>query len=167
MRSAALVACLALAACSGAPERTANLQAPQDLESAAIERGLVPDPHGSDLSGVYAWDGGRACIVPGREDGYRIGAFIDLGDRMGCSGGGRASRTGAVLHVELGDAGCGFDARLDGERIAFPDALPQACESLCSGRASFAGTQAVRLSDAIAEARALRDPQGRLLCASN
>jgi hypothetical protein len=52
---------LALTACSGG--QSGNAQAPQDLETAAIERGLVRNPDDSDLTGLYARDTDRICVV--------------------------------------------------------------------------------------------------------
>ncbi len=85
----ALALALLLAGCSGAQQPAGNAQVPQDLESAAIERGMVRDPKDSEIAGLYARDTDRVCIV-GDESGYRIGAFVDYGDRITCSGSGSA-----------------------------------------------------------------------------
>jgi len=160
-RSIALL--LLLAGCSpGGP--SAKPQQPQDLESAAIARGLVRDPRDREIAGLYARDTDRLCIVP-RDSGYRIGAYVDYGEHIACSGAGRLSRAGTVLHVELSPV-CGFEARVVANRILFPVAIPDGCAKLCTGRASFSALAASRISDAVSEARALRDPKGRRLCAS-
>jgi len=160
-RSIALL--LFLAGCSpGGP--STKPQAPQDLESAAIARGLVRDPKDSEIAGLYARDTDRLCIVP-RDSGYRIGAYVDYGDRVSCSGAGKLSRVGTVLHVELSSM-CSFNARVEGNRIVFPGAVPDGCAKLCTGRASFSALAALRISEAVSEAQALRDPQGRRLCAN-
>jgi hypothetical protein len=157
-----LVVLLALAACSGGPDR-GNDQQPQDLESAAIERGLVRDPDDSDLTGLYARDTDRICITR-TGSRYRIGGYVDYGDRLTCSGSGTVERSGETLHIALGKQGCSFDAHYDGDRIKFPGALPDACKALCTGRASFTGLEATRLSESSAEAAAMRDASGRRLC---
>lgn len=150
-----------LGACSSEPA-IENLSTAADLESAAIERGLVRDPDATAIVGLYARDTDRVCIVPdGR--GLRIGAFVDYGDDVTCSGAGSLTRSGERLRVDLG-AGCAFDARYDGERIGFPAAMPAACANLCAKRASFAALEAVRLSDSQSEARAMRDADHKLLC---
>jgi hypothetical protein len=160
---AALALLLALGACSGG-QPAANLQQPQDLESAAIERGLVPDPDDSNVEGLYARDTDRICVVRSGSE-YRIGAYVDYGDRITCSGSGRLERSGGTLRISLGAGeGCSFDARFDGERIAFPGALPDACSKLCARRASYAGLEVTRMSDSAAEAAAMRDASGRRLC---
>ncbi len=153
---------LLLAACSGG-QGGGNAQAPQDLESAAIERGLVRDPEDSDLTGLYARDTDRICIVRAGSR-YRIGAHVDYGERITCSGAGTVERNGATLRVTLGKSGCDFDAQYDGERIKFPGVLPDACKPLCTRRASFTGLEVARLSESAAEAAAMRDAGGRRLC---
>ncbi len=161
----ALLPLLALAACSGGTQPAPKAEPPQDLERAAIERGLVRDPKDSEIAGLYARDTDRVCIVPDQQLGYRIGAFVDYGDRITCSGSGTVGRVGETLHVELGgDEACSFDARFDGEKISFPGALPEGCNKYCARRASFAGLEVTRLSESAAEAAAMRDASGRRLC---
>lgn len=165
MRIAAAAPLALLAACSGGGAGS-NTATPQDLESAAIERGLVSDPDGSDLTGLYARDTDRVCIVRNR-DSYRIGAFVDYGDGLSCTGTGTVSRAGEALSVTLrGRNGvtCSFDARFDGEHIRFPATVPPDCASFCGPRASFAALSAERLSSSEAEARALRSAEGKRLC---
>jgi hypothetical protein len=162
-----LAVALLLTGCSaGQPQR--NAAQPQDLESAAVERGLVRDPKDTEIAGLYARDTDRICIVPDEQLGYKIGAFVDYGDRITCSGTGRASRVGAALHIEFGDDGsCSFDAKYDGDKIAFPGALPDGCNKFCARRASYAGLEVTRLSESAAEAAAMRDANGKRLCGGN
>lgn len=160
---ATLALALLLAGCSGNQPRE-NAAQPQDLESAAIERGLVRDPKDTGIVGLYARDTDRICIVPAG-DGYRIGAYVDYGERITCSGAGSVTRVGEVLHIRLGDKdACSFDARFDGDHIRFPGALPDGCTAFCARRASYAGLEVSRLSESTAEARAMRDAAGRRLC---
>ena len=154
---------LLLSACSGG-DAPPNAAEPQDLESAAVERGLVRDPRDTDVVGLYARDTDRVCIVR-RDDGYRIGAFVDYGDRITCTGSGKLTRSGETLHIELGEGeACSFEARFDGEKIRFPGNMPDGCRQLCAQRASYAGLEVERLSESAAEAAALRDPAGKALC---
>ncbi|MGK6355278.1 hypothetical protein ACMGDH_08615 [Sphingomonas sp. DT-207] len=165
MRAGAPLAALLLAACSGG-QPPGNAQQPQDLESAAIERGLVRDPAEGDIAGVYARDADRLCIVP-EGDAYRIGAHVDYGDGIACSATGTLHRSGARLRVRFGSGeACSFDAHLDGDNIRFPGVLPDGCKTFCRGRASYAGLEAARMSESTAEARAMRDTAGRRLCGS-
>lgn len=159
----ALALLLLLAGCSGKPPE--NVAQPEDLEHAAIDRGMVRDPRDTEIAGLYARDTDRVCIVHA-DSGYRIGAFVDYGDRITCSGSGTVTRVGETLHVQLGaDAdGCSFDARFDGDKIYFPGDLPGECLKLCARRASYAGLEVSRLSESEAEARAMRDSSGKPLC---
>lgn len=136
---------------------------PPDLETAAISAGLVPNPDDSDVTGLYARDTDRICLVPAK-DAYRAGVTIDYGDGQGCAGSGTATRAGATVHFDLDRPGCSFDARFDGDRIVFPAQLPDACRKQCAGRASLEALDVERLSESVSEASTLRDPRGRLLC---
>jgi hypothetical protein len=157
---------LLLSACtsSKAPE---NAAVPEDLEKAAIERGMVRDPRDTEIAGLYARDTDRVCIVPDGQ-GYKIGAFVDYGDKITCSGSGTVARVGEKLRIELGSGEgedkCGFNARFDGDKIYFPGNVPDACAKLCARRASYAGLEVARMSESTAEAAAMRDSAGRQLC---
>lgn len=135
-----------------------------DLESAAIAAGVIADPANTDITGLFARDTDRVCLVPDRLN-YRIGVFVDYGDQQQCSGTGSVSRVGETLHIDFKSApGCDFEARFEGDRILFPGKLPEACEKLCSRRASMAALDVRRLSDSVSEASTLRDAKGRMLC---
>ena len=153
-----------LASCPRVERGMADVAAPS-LETAAVLRGLVRDPSDVEPVGLYARDTDRVCVVR-RGGGYRIGAYVDYGEGIGCNGVGAASRSGERLRVTLGD-GCDFDARFDGDRVVFPAALPDACARLCGGRASFAALTVLRLSESASEAAAMRDARGRLPCATD
>lgn len=159
---------LLLAACArgGEGQGAGNGATAPDLETAAIAAGVIPDPANSDITGLYARDTDRLCVVPAAL-GFRIGAFVDYGPRQFCSGSGTATRAGEVLRVKFDNVdGCEFDARYEGDRIVFPGKLPAACDKLCVGRASLAALDAALLGNAVAEASAMRDGTGRLLCAT-
>jgi hypothetical protein len=148
---------LLLSACSQAPPGPPVSQA-ADLETAAIERGLVRDPASVSLDGLYARDTDRLCIV-----GERIGVSVDYRDGVHCSGAGRVERSDERLRVDLG-RGCSFEAHYDVDRIVFPAVTPEQCRRMCNGRASFAALEVSRLSSSIAEAATMRDARGRLPC---
>lgn len=167
-RALALASLMLLAACGARADRTAadNAAVASDLESAAIAAGVIPDPTSSDITGLYARDGDRLCVVP-EQLNFRIGAFIDYGGTQSCSGSGTATRAGEVLHVRFDHAeGCEFDARYEGDRIVFPGRVPAACDRLCTGRASLAAMDAALLSNSLSEASAMRNGKGWLLCAT-
>lgn len=162
-RGAAALLLIAVASCPPRAETIAVPPAP-DLETAAIARGLVRDPRGVDIVGLYVRETDRLCIVRDGA-GHRIGATVDYGEGIACNGAGRLTRSGGALRVSLG-AGCDFDARFDGDRIAFPARLPDGCAALCKRRATLAAVSVSRLSDSAAEAATMRDTRGRLPCAT-
>lgn len=170
MRRVLAVALLLVAGCSTHSDppagNNASAVAPTGLEAAAIEAGVIPDPNNTDITGLYARDTDRVCIVPS-VTAYRVGVFVDYGDEQGCGGSGTVTRVGENLHLELDDAaGCSFDARFEGDRIVFPGRLPDACQKLCTRRASIAALDVGRLSESVSEASTLRDSRGKLLCGS-
>lgn len=159
MRQAFILA-LMLAACDSTPSPPDNTPGGR-LEAAAIARGLVADPAKAGLTGVWASDTDRLCVVPDGK-GLRIGASVDYGEGQACAASGNVDRNGDRLKFTLGD--CKFDARFDGERIVLPAELPQACARACSGRASLTALAVERLSESVSEAASLRGPNGKLLC---
>ncbi len=120
------------------------------------------DPDDASLAGLYARDTDRLCLI-GDGGTYRIGALVDYGQGMDCSGRGTATRADTVLRIEL-EKGCAFDATIADERIVFPARLPATCKALCRSRASLGALTVDRMSGVDAEALALRDPRGRMLC---
>lgn len=163
MRSAVALAFL-LAACGGdgPPERRESPGA--QLEAAAIEAGLVPDPNRPSLVGTWSRGTDRVCIAPGRVEEQRIGVLIDYGEGEGCVASGTVRRSGERLDVRFGS--CRIDARFDGGRIGFPAEVDEGCARFCSGDASMAALSVEQVSGSAAEATALRAPSGRLLCGS-
>jgi hypothetical protein len=160
-----LLGLLLLAACSEQPQAANTVtDAPSsDLEAAAIQAGVIPDPNHSDVAGLYERETDRVCVVP-RGDSYRIGLVVDYGEQH-CGGSGIVTQDGERLGVTFPAAsGCSFDARFEGDRIVFPGQVPDACAALCDGRASIAGLRVDRLSDSVSEASSLRDAKGRMLC---
>lgn len=160
-RALTALALLALASCPRAAMQSPDPDAP-DLETAAIERGLVIDPRDREIAGLYARETDRLCLVR-RGGSYRVGVSTDLGDDIACSAAGTVERSGDRLQVTLGQ-GCGFAARLDGERITFPARLPDACARACTRRATLAALSVTRLSESQAEASTMRDAGGHQPC---
>ena len=132
------------------------------LEAAAVTAGLVPDPARATITGMWSRDSDRMCIVPGDKRDLRVGAVVDYGEGAGCIGSGTARRSRDGLAVTFG--ACRIDASFDGARIVFPAEVSSACESLCTGRASFAAMDVAQVSESVSEAKALRAPSGRQLC---
>lgn len=149
---------LAATACSRDPARQQS--AGDRLEIAAQAAGVVIDPNGP-LTGAWARDTDRVCVVQGA-GGTRIGAVVDYGEGQACAASGTLERSGERVRVTFG--ACRFDARFDGERLSFPAEIPDACDRLCTGRASLAALSVERQGESVSEAATLRGPDGALLC---
>lgn len=160
MRRVLLLA-VVLGGCGRAPSNTVADSAGARLEAAAETAGIVPNPHAL-LQGSWARDTDRVCVV-GTDKTARIGVSVDYGEDQACAATGTVARSGDTLKLAFG--ACRFDAKFDGDRIMFPADIPDACESLCTGRASLAALAVDRLSESRSEASALRSSKGRFLCA--
>ena len=159
MKRAVLLA-LMLGGCGQGPATPGADSAGARLEAAAETAGIVPGPK-APLQGSWARDTDRVCVV-GTERTARIGVSIDYGEDQACAASGTVERSGDALKLAFG--ACKFDARFDGDRIVFPADVPEACESLCTGRASLAALTVDRLSESRSEAATLRSTKRKLLC---
>jgi len=155
-----LLLALMLGGCGREPKIVAADSAGARLEAAAETAGIVPDPN-APLQGSWARDTDRVCVV-GTEKTARIGVSVDYGEDQACAASGTVERSGDALKLAFGT--CKFDARFDGDRIVFPTEVPEACEALCTGRASLAALTVDRLSESRSEAGTLRSTKGKLLC---
>lgn len=162
-------ALLLIPGCNSSPNKSVAFADPAaQLEATAVERGLVRASDDLDPVGVYARGSDRLCIAAAKAGAneatsFRAGVTVDYGDSHACSASGTATRAGDQLMLTLGP-NCRFEARIDGDVIRFPGAIAAGCSSACIGRASLSGLSVERISDADAEAVALRDRGGRMLC---
>jgi hypothetical protein len=157
----AVLALLMLAGCGGgASEENAGAQ----LEAAAIARGVIADPASLRVVGAYGRGADRMCVAE-IDGGLKVGVDVAYGGDLGCTARGTAKQDGEDIDITLdGAEGCRFTARFDGDALALPGRLPEACATFCDAPASLAGLTVDRLSDAAAEVRAMRGQQGSLLC---
>jgi len=155
-----LLLALMLGGCGREPATAVADSAGARLEAAAETAGIVPDPN-APLQGSWARDTDRVCVV-GTDKIARVGVSVDYGEDQSCAGSGTVERSGDALKLAFGT--CKFDARFDGDRIVFPAEVPEACETLCTGRASLAALTVDRLSESRSEAGTLRSTKGKLLC---
>ncbi|BCA61637.1 hypothetical protein HMP09_0871 [Sphingomonas sp. HMP9] len=151
---------LALGGCGTKPSNAVADSAGARLEAAAQTAGIVPDPN-APLQGSWARDTDRVCVV-GTGKTSRIGVSVEYGEDQACAASGTVEWSGNALKLAFG--ACTFDARFDGDRIVFPADVPEACEALCTGRASLAAVTVDRLSESRSEAATLRSSGGKLLC---
>jgi hypothetical protein len=155
---------MALAACGGESSNNPG-KAGEQLETAAIEAGLVAKAEDVTPVGAYGRGSDTACIVP-NGSGFAIAIEVTYGEGINCSARGTASATGERLSIAL-DAkdGCRFDAQLSEGVLRLPGSVPEGCQALCDARASLSGLAVDKLSDLEAEARAMRGNDGSLMCA--
>jgi hypothetical protein len=157
---------LLLTACSGGQNRNGNAQAPQDLESAAIERGLVRDPDDSDLTGTLC-PRHRPDLRRPEGLGYRIGAYVDYGDRITCSGTGTVEPQREALISSLATRTIAISTRIiDGDHIKFPGRSPKGARNSARAAPPTPGLEVARLSESVAEATAMRDASGKRCAAT-
>ncbi|WP_214019129.1 hypothetical protein, partial [Escherichia coli] len=93
VKRAALLLVLVLGGCHRAEPKPAATPTPVGLEAAAIQAGVIPDPASTDITGLYARESDRVCIVPSAT-AYRIGVFVDYDDQQNCGGSGTVTRVG-------------------------------------------------------------------------
>lgn len=166
MRAAAAV--LLLVGCSGeaAPEAEDATGISRALDRVAIRSGQLPDPQALSAPGAYGADTNigedRACVV-GNARALRVGLLVAYGTGGECVGRGAGEVDGGRLRMTL-ERGCEMDARLDGDGLILPGAVSSECQSLCTGRASWAGVTIPKASDSAADALAITDGRGRALC---
>jgi len=159
---AILLLALVVAGCDRAPSATTGDSAGARLEAAAERAGIVSDPD-APLEGAWARDTDRLCVV-GTGKTSRIGVSVDYGEDQGCAATGVAEREGTALRLTFGD--CRIVAQYDGDRIVFPAIVADACQALCTGRATLAAVTVDRQSMARSEALTLRSSKGTRLCSS-
>lgn len=127
-------------------------------------------PSGARLTGLYEGDSGarrnQLCVVEREGRAASFGFIVwGEGDRN-CSGTGLARREGERLRLLLdGDEGCALDARLEGERITFPEAIPAECARYyCGAGTAMEKAEFTRVGASEADARRAADLVGEPLC---
>ena len=153
-------AALLVAACSREPSVAETPGA--RLEAAASAAGMIHDPRAGSLVGSWSRDTDRMCALPAAKGGFVVGVSVDYGPGQQCTGRGTAMRVGETVRFALGD--CRVEAHVDGDSLVFPATVPDACESLCRGRASIASLRVERIGGSLSEAAMMRDPRGKPLC---
>jgi hypothetical protein len=144
-RSFLLASLFALASCGeSAPGSLGGDNAGSALDEAAIEAGIMPDPDKVNLAGRFETRSelgtDKFCAVSSGDD-FDVGFLSNSGPDSKCEGRGRAIMADDKVRITLsGEGNCTFEASYDGIEIRFPGALPKACDSYCTPRASFSGT---------------------------
>lgn len=122
-----------------------------DLDQAAINAGILPDPDNIILEGRFETrsDIGtdKFCAIKKGDNDYNIGILAIFGADSFCEGQGSASLKGEKVIISLKNAvksideNCEFTASFDGISLQVPGDIPLACAKFCNNRASLSGTQ--------------------------
>lgn len=115
------------------------------LDEAAIEAGIMPDPDEIQLAGRFEMRSelgtDKFCAVGNGSKQFNIGFLSVSGPESKCEARGIASVDGEKVKITLsGEGNCAFEARYDGVELRFPGEVDEGCDSYCTPRASFSGT---------------------------
>jgi hypothetical protein len=154
------LALLLVAGC-GSQEEAGN-------QASAPESG-PPLSASASLTGLY--EGGSAsqpdqlCMIDEGEAPARFGLVVWGAENHSCLGAGEAVREGDRLRLTMaGDSTCRIEARIEGDKIVLPAAVPEGCGYYCGARARFAARTLTRTGADEAAARKATDLAGDPLC---
>jgi hypothetical protein len=116
-----------------------------ELDAAAIEAGIMPDPDKTDLAGRFETRSelgtDKFCAVGQGTKQFVVGFLAVFGPESKCEGRGTASVAGDKVRVTLtGKGKCSFEGRYDGIELRFPGTVEAGCATYCSLRANLSGT---------------------------
>jgi hypothetical protein len=150
-----------LAAC-GTGEQGESADNAADARRAAVET--------ARLTGLYEGGGeerpNRMCIIDRGVGNAAFGLVVWGANDHSCTGTGGVTREGEVLRLAMtGDESCVIDARIEGDTIILPDALPEGCAYYCGARAAMTGATFEKVADTPEAALRATDLVGDPLCA--
>lgn len=143
---------LLLTGCSDSkPANERKTESSADLDQAAIDAGILPDPNNIKLEGRFETrnDIGtdKFCAIKTGDNSFNIGILAVFGEDSHCEGRGSARLDGEKVLIMLNegrekiDERCEVIAKFDGISMQFPGELPAECAKFCNNRASLSGTQ--------------------------
>lgn len=164
-----------LLGCSGADDNfEKETESSADLDQAAINAGILPDPDNIILEGRFETrsDIGidKFCAIKTDDNDYSVGILAVFGADSHCEGRGNAVLQGENLIVTLDEAAknidenCEFTAIFDGISLQLPGELPLLCAKFCNNRASLSGTQYFLTDEGNDNARGLEGKTLKPLC---
>ena len=121
------------------------------------------------LTGLY--EGGAAarkhqlCIIDKGSGDAQFGLVV-WGERdMSCSGAGQAARSGDRLTLTMsGDRTCTIEARMVGDEVTLPAAVPEGCSYYCAQGAKLSSVRFARTGSTAADAMKAKDLADDPLC---
>ena len=119
------------------------------------------DPDDTDITGLYARESDRVCVVPARRRRTGSACSSIMATSRAAAASGTATRTARRCTSTSARRPDAVSTRgSTATASCFPARLPDACQTACSGRASLAGLTVERLSESASEAATLRDAAG-------
>lgn len=154
------LALLLVAGCGSQEEGGNQAGAPANAPAGAASAGLT---------GLY--EGGSAgqpdqlCMIDEGKAPTRFGLVVWGANNHSCLGAGEAVREGKTLRLTMaGNSTCRIEARIEGDRVVLPAAVPEGCAYYCGARARFAARTLTRTGSDEAAARKATDLAGDPLC---
>lgn len=107
----------------------------------------------------------QMCMVDPAGETARFGLVVWGSNQHSCSGSGTATRSGSRLQLKMaGDEACAIDARIQGDTIVLPDAVPDGCAYYCGAQAQLGGARFTQTGTGREDAAKAKDLVGDALC---
>jgi hypothetical protein len=122
------------------------------------------------LTGLYessaqAGPTSQLCMVDPSGETAQFGLVVWGSNDHSCSGSGTATRSGDRLQLKMtGDEACTIDARIEGNNVVLPNAVPEGCAYYCGQRARMDGARFVQVGTGRDDAAKAKDLVGDSLC---
>ncbi len=168
-----LIALLLLAGCQGETEKGEGKASGQGASGGASGSTLGQSRPGGRITAVTGlYEGGgqagptsQLCMVDPEGETARFGLVVWGSDEHSCSGSGTATRSGGRLQLKMtGDEACTIDARIEGNTVVLPDAVPDGCAYYCGARARLTGARFAQVGTGRDDAAKAKDLVGDPLC---
>ncbi len=160
-----------LTGCQGQPGEAGNQSAASGGKAgsgpAAQSR---PGAKITTLTGLYegsaqAGPTSQLCMVDPSGETAQFGLVVWGSNDHSCSGSGTATRSGDRLQLKMtGDEACTIDARIEGNLVVLPDAVPEGCAYYCGARARMDGARFAQVGTGRDDAAKAKDLVGDSLC---
>lgn len=167
-----LILLLLLASCRGqeAGNESANVATPGGEATGGPKASGSAGADGAPTSLTGLYEGGAAarknqlCIIESGGEA-QFGFVVWSEGLKSCLGAGKAMRSGNRITLNMaGDESCTIEARMDGDRLTLPKAIPQGCGYYCAAGASLSGAAFSKAGSSREDALKAKDIVGDPLC---
>ncbi|HWH21736.1 MAG TPA: hypothetical protein VNT25_00385 [Allosphingosinicella sp.] len=123
------------------------------------------------LTGLYESEAApranQMCIID--QGGRASFGIVVWGANMhSCAGAGEAVKEGAVLRLTMkGDQACAIEARMEGDKVSLPAAIPAGCSYYCGAQAKLSGATFSFKGGSVEDAVKAKDLVGEPLCSAS